>query len=510
MNQTRAGIYFIILVFAFFGLLFSQTRKEEKPSTIAQTPSNEHGKVLAGGSPCYQIFIKDISNNNNVADASVILNSPRSSFNLGPYQNDGNSWKFAYNIPLDKSYQWWGGVCPLASGVSAAPVANVTISKSGYETKTTSIQPLPTKPVIKIDPADTEAPSTPTNLKTTSVKPTSATLSWTASTDNKAVAGYKIFRDNVLIYTTTATSFTDSSLKADKKYSYFVKAYDAAGNFSSASNTITITTTLTIEDVSLPKIFGGSTTNLAKISDAKKVQNLTIEVKDKNKIVWNETVDLSSQDTANKFKSLDKYIKAEQLGVLELDSKTLNVLNKKASVTMFNLPFISTPKVLVDGKEDPETVSDINYADGNLTFNTTHFTKFEAVPTLTIIEPQNGFETNEPLVTLRGIVGDPQATVSASLNNEDLGALKVATQSGQFSKRLTLTEGNNTIVIMANSLFGATLSATISGTYTPDNRLVWVLSAAGIGLIGATIVAGVYYWYKRNKARTTQSETKSP
>ena len=45
--------------------------------------------------------------------------------------------------------------------------------------------------------ADTEAPSTPTNLALLSTNTASANLSWTASTDNVAVSYYKIYVDGV-------------------------------------------------------------------------------------------------------------------------------------------------------------------------------------------------------------------------------------------------------------------------------------------------------------------------
>ncbi|MBC1514512.1 chitinase, partial [Listeria booriae] len=45
------------------------------------------------------------------------------------------------------------------------------------------------------DPTDTEAPTVPKTVVSSNVTGKSATLTWTASTDNKAVAGYKIYRN---------------------------------------------------------------------------------------------------------------------------------------------------------------------------------------------------------------------------------------------------------------------------------------------------------------------------
>jgi chitodextrinase len=88
---------------------------------------------------------------------------------------------------------------------------------------------------------DTTPPSTPTGLKATPGE-TSVTLSWSASTDDVAVAGYRVFRDGVSIGTTPSTSLTDTGLKPSTTYAYTVAAYDAAENPSPQSTPVTTTT----------------------------------------------------------------------------------------------------------------------------------------------------------------------------------------------------------------------------------------------------------------------------
>jgi chitodextrinase len=73
-------------------------------------------------------------------------------------------------------------------------------------------------------------------------------LTWSASTDNAGVTGYKIYRGDVHIATNTAagaapaTSYTDSTVSGTITYSYRITAHDAAGNNSPPSNTVTIKT----------------------------------------------------------------------------------------------------------------------------------------------------------------------------------------------------------------------------------------------------------------------------
>lgn len=96
---------------------------------------------------------------------------------------------------------------------------------------------------IKPGPApDTAPPSVPQGLKSTGKTASSVSLSWTASTDNVGVTGYNIYRNNTLITTATATSFTDTLLNAATTYTYNVSAFDVAGNTSAKSTSVSVKT----------------------------------------------------------------------------------------------------------------------------------------------------------------------------------------------------------------------------------------------------------------------------
>lgn len=102
-------------------------------------------------------------------------------------------------------------------------------------------------------PADTQSPTPPSNLKGAATTTTIA-LSWTASTDNVGVTGYKVYRNSTLISNTTTTNYTDSGLTASTTYSYYATAFDAAGNTSSKSNVLSITTSALPPDTTPPSI----------------------------------------------------------------------------------------------------------------------------------------------------------------------------------------------------------------------------------------------------------------
>ena len=66
-------------------------------------------------------------------------------------------------------------------------------------------------------------------------------LSWDPSTDNVKVVGYQVYRDGTLVAKTSTTKWNDAlRLPAGAGRSYYVMAFDAAGNVSAASNVVTL------------------------------------------------------------------------------------------------------------------------------------------------------------------------------------------------------------------------------------------------------------------------------
>ncbi|WP_420602825.1 fibronectin type III domain-containing protein [Flagellimonas sp.] len=95
---------------------------------------------------------------------------------------------------------------------------------------------------ISIVKEDLQAPSAP-SLSSISQSDITVDLSWSGATDNVGVTGYKIFKDNNLEATLgNVTSYQVTGLTASTNYSFMVTALDAAGNESSASNSISVTT----------------------------------------------------------------------------------------------------------------------------------------------------------------------------------------------------------------------------------------------------------------------------
>jgi subtilisin family serine protease/chitodextrinase len=105
--------------------------------------------------------------------------------------------------------------------------------------------------------SDTSAPTVPGSLSATSSSSTQVNLSWASSTDNVAVTGYAVYRGGVLLKKVTTTNTTDTSVTTGQTYTYTVKAYDAAGNYSASSVPATVTVPDTIAP-SVPTNFSAS------------------------------------------------------------------------------------------------------------------------------------------------------------------------------------------------------------------------------------------------------------
>lgn len=85
-------------------------------------------------------------------------------------------------------------------------------------------------------PADTTPPSAPLNLAFGGVTQTSVTLTWTASTDDRAVVNYTVSHDGSTISSAVASA-TVEGLACGTTTTFVVVAYDAAGNHSPDAST---------------------------------------------------------------------------------------------------------------------------------------------------------------------------------------------------------------------------------------------------------------------------------
>ena len=93
-------------------------------------------------------------------------------------------------------------------------------------------------------PSDLSRPEAPTGLTATAAGATEVDLAWTAPSDNLGVTRYEIYREHRLLASsnTALASYTDTTASPSTTYQYVVRARDAAGNLSLASNAVSVTT----------------------------------------------------------------------------------------------------------------------------------------------------------------------------------------------------------------------------------------------------------------------------
>lgn len=143
-------------------------------------------------------------------------------------------------------------------------------------------------------PADTQAPSQPTNLSVTGSTSSTVSLSWTASTDNVGVSAYEIYVNGNYTTTTTSTTTVVNGLTPSTTYSFYIIARDAAGNLSTQSNSVNGTTTASSGGETPPTSCG--TENFESIPAAS--SSYTTNTWTNNGITWT-AVDSRTDQTIN-------------------------------------------------------------------------------------------------------------------------------------------------------------------------------------------------------------------
>ncbi len=124
--------------------------------------------------------------------------------------------------------------------------------------------------------ADTTPPTEVSSFRVSKAEAKQISMTWAASTDDTAVAGYEIWRDTQRLARVTTRAYLDKQVDPQTLYVYKVRAYDKAGNLSGFS-------TLSVSTPPLPD------TKAPTVPAA-----LKADVDTKNKVVrlsWNTSTD---------------------------------------------------------------------------------------------------------------------------------------------------------------------------------------------------------------------------
>lgn len=158
-------------------------------------------------------------------------------FTLTWSASDDNTGVSYYDIYRNGSWAYYSTHTSVTiTGLTVATTYNMTvraIDAAGNTSQASSVLPVTT--------ADTHAPTIPSNLTAANITESGFVLSWSSSTDNVGVTGYYLYRNGTYVQTVTGTSATISGLSPSMTCTMTVRAFDAAGNRSTAGS-LTVTT----------------------------------------------------------------------------------------------------------------------------------------------------------------------------------------------------------------------------------------------------------------------------
>lgn len=153
--------------------------------------------------------------------------------------DDGDGVDRFYKVIVDGV--WRSGSYEESATVTQLRVGHTyTVQVQSLDTNTNAVSAPVSISASTLD--DTTPPTTPGNLRATS-----AGLEWNASTDNREVVSYRLFDSGKPLYGTGTAGVTFSELRdfacvvvSGQVITVTVKALDATGLLSSASNAVTV------------------------------------------------------------------------------------------------------------------------------------------------------------------------------------------------------------------------------------------------------------------------------
>ncbi|WP_394749394.1 fibronectin type III domain-containing protein [Spongiimicrobium salis] len=161
------------------------------------------------------------------------------------------------NVKIEGYNIYQDGVYVGNSKTTNYRVTKLEVNKS-YDFTVTTVdeeanESVPTKllSVATVESTDTEAPTGIPRIQALNITGTSATITWTAATDNVGVTGYIVYGGGVVVATPTGTTYEATGLTGSTSYSFIVAAVDAAGNESPARRVIF--TTAEVSDSEAPE-----------------------------------------------------------------------------------------------------------------------------------------------------------------------------------------------------------------------------------------------------------------
>ncbi len=158
-------------------------------------------------------------------------------------EDDAIAWQWILRIGNGGEQQLSGGNGTVTQAAYVAASADVNETHTFTLRVTDGATQVEQSVAIHVvEPPDTAPPSIPTGVAGEATSENQIVLTWTASSDNVGVAGYRLFSNGLQIADLNTLSFIHDDLLEATAYTYEVLAYDAAGNASQLSAATTVET----------------------------------------------------------------------------------------------------------------------------------------------------------------------------------------------------------------------------------------------------------------------------
>src|SRR5205809_507118 len=335
---------------------------------------------------------------------------------------------------------------------------------------------------------DTTPPTVPTGLTATAVSSSQINLSWTASSDNVGVSGYRVYRGGTQIATRSTTSFANTGLSASTTYSYTVAAYDAAGNLSAPSSSASATTpappdttppTASITSPVSGATVGGTTSVTASASDNIGVVGVQFLLDGANlgvedaaapySVSWNTTTASNGSHT---------------LTAVARDAAGNRTTSAAVTVTVFN--DTTPPAVTINqaaGQADPTSASPINFSavfsEPVSGFTGAAVTLSGTAGGTKTVTVSGGPSTYNVAVSGMSSAGTVIASIPAGVAQDAAGNLNTASTSTDNSVSFTPADATPPTVSITSPASGATVGGTTTVTASASDN---------VGVVGVQVL----------------------
>ena len=312
---------------------------------------------------------------------------------------------------------------------------------------------------------DTQAPTVPGNLAYTQPAGGQIRLTWSASTDNVGVTGYDVYANGVLRTSVGAGVLTYTDSQPDSAtVAYYVKAKDAAGNVSAASNTVTRTgTPVTGSNLALNKPIEASSTVFTFVATNANDDN-TATYWEGSAYPANLTVKLGANATVQQV-----VVKLNPDSIWSTRQQTFSVLGREQSSSTFTTLVGSATYTFNPASGNSVTIPvSGTAADLRLSFTANTGAPSGQVAELQVI----GVAAPNPDLTITGMSSSPAApvetdaiTLSATVKNGGTAASAASDVNFYLGTTKVGTASVGALAVGASATVSANIGARDAGTY---------------------------------------------